>query len=395
MGQTVMRNGDQNDIFNHIPLMRPWLDETEWQALKEVILSGWVSQGPKTAEFERALASFTGAGFGVATNSCTSAIHLAFLTQGIRPGDEIIVPVFTCMADANAVLMAGAVPVFADIDERTFNIDPECAESMITHRTRGLLIVDQIGLPADLDSLTAVARKHDLIVVDDAATSLGARYRGKPLGGHGLVTTFSFHPRKMITTGEGGMMLTDSEEIAEKARIYRSAGASVSDFERHRAKGMILQQYDVAGFNYRMTDIQAAIGLIQFGKLEEMVRIRNEQARYYTESLGSMDELECPHVPDYAESCFSSYLVKIRKGCPVTPSGVIRVMSEKGISCRFGIMPLHREPYFRGRNLPDTLYPVCCDVASRSFFIPIFPGLKSGEMKTVVSVLKSVFKRSF
>ncbi|MCJ7812607.1 DegT/DnrJ/EryC1/StrS family aminotransferase, partial [bacterium] len=288
-------------------------------------------------------------------------------------------------------LMAGAIPVFADIDILTFNLDPSHAEQCITEKTKGILIIDQIGMPSNLDEMIKLAKKYDCILVDDAATSLVATYKGKYLGGHGIPTTYSFHPRKMITTGEGGMLVTDHPEINEKARILRSAGASVSDFERHKAKGTILQKYATQGFNYRMTDIQAAVGLIQMNRLPEMIRIRNEQAMYYREAIQEIDELEPPFVPSYVKSCFSSYLIKIRKGISITPSDVVHHMANQGISCRYGIMPLHREPYFAVRNLKDADYPVSCDVASRSFFIPIFPGLSQEEMDYIVNTLKSVF----
>ncbi|MBN2031444.1 DegT/DnrJ/EryC1/StrS family aminotransferase [bacterium] len=386
-----MKQVTDNTLFNHIPLMRPWLEIAEWEALKEVILSGWVSQGPKVQEFEQVVANFVGAKYGIATNSCTSAIHLALHTQGIQPGDEVILSDFTCMADANAILMAGAIPVFADIDIHTFNLDPNHVELCFTEKTKGILIIDQIGMPANLDEITELARKHDCILVDDAATSLGATYKGKYLGGHGIPTTYSFHPRKMITTGEGGMLVTDNPEINNKARILRSAGASVSDLERHKAKGTILQKYATNGFNYRLTDIQAAIGLIQMNRLPEMIRIRNEQAMYYSNAIQEIDELEPPFIPSYAKSCFSSYLIKIRKGISITPSDVIHHMADKSISCRYGIMPIHREPYFTVRSLKDEDYPASCDVASRSFFIPIFPGLLQEEMDKIVKTLKSVF----
>ncbi len=298
---------------NHIPLMKPWLGTEEWEVLKDVILSGWVSQGPKVQEFEQAIASFVGVKYAVATNSCTSAIHLSLRCLGVREGDEVILSDFTCMADANAVIMAGATPVFVDIDEKTFNIDPVKTEQAISEKTKAILVVDQIGLPADLDTFIEIAKKHNLRLVDDAATSLGAKYKGRYLGANGVTTMYSFHPRKMITTGEGGMLITYDKNIAEQAKILRASGASVSDLERHKAKGIILQKYYVNGYNYRMTDIQAAIGLVQMKKLPDIIRMRNEQAEYYTQAFSEIKELETPLVPKYATHAFSSYLLKIRK----------------------------------------------------------------------------------
>lgn len=383
-----------SELFDgHVPLLRPWLGEEEWSCLREVILSGWVSQGPKVAEFETAIASYVGARHAVATNACTSAIHLALRAHGVEPGDEVIMPNSTCMANANAVILAGAVPIFADIDPLTYNLDPRCVPAVIGPRTRAIMAVDQIGMPADLDALADLAKQHDLLLIDDAATALGATYKGKPLGGHGTTTTYSFHPRKMITTGEGGMLVTDHDGVAELARVMRAAGASVSDLERHKARGTVLQQYHVNGYNYRMTDIQAAIGLVQMTKLPEMLRIRRQQAAFYTEALQDVEQLLCPHVPDYAEPAFSSYLLKLHPEATITTRTIVDEMARRNVSCRYGIQPLHREPYFGPRGLHDANYPVTCDVAERTFFIPIFPGLTQQEQTHVVESLKQLLQR--
>jgi len=390
VGAFIVNDG----LFNHIPLMKPWLGLEEWEVLKDIILSGWVSQGPKVQEFEEKVASFLGVKYGVGTNACTSAIHLALRLHGVKEGDEVILPDLTCMANANAVMMAGAIPVFADIDERTFNLDPEKTERMITKKTRAILVVDQIGLPADLDAFIYLSRKYGLSLIDDAATALGAQYKGKYLGAQGITATFSFHPRKMITTGEGGMLVTDDGNIAEQARILRATGASVSDLERHKAKGVILQKYYVNGYNYRLTDIQAAIGIVQMKKLPEILRQRKEQGEYYTEELKGLEYLETPFVPEYATHAFSSYMIKIKKGFKITPKDVIFKMAEKNISCRFGIQPLHREPYFENRGFLDRDYPVSCDVAERSFFIPIFPGLLKEQTDYIIRNLREIFSLS-
>ena len=334
-----------SELFeNQIPLMKPWLGLEEWESLKDVILSGWVSQGQKVQEFEQCIASFIGVKHAVATNSCTSAIHLALKAHGIKEKDEVILPDSTCMADANAVIMAGAVPVFADIDERTYNIDPKRVEDLITEKTKAILMVDQIGLPADIERFIKIASRHNLVLIDDAATSLGAKYKDKYLGAHGVTTTFSFHPRKMITTGEGGMLVTDDKEIAERARVYRSAGASVSDLERHKAKGVILQKYYTNGYNYRMTDIQATMGIVQMKKLPEMLRQRKQQAEYYNKTFSDMDEIEVPFVPPYITHAYSSYLLKLKRNVKLNVEDIIDKMAKKNISCRFGIQPLLFHP---------------------------------------------------
>jgi dTDP-4-amino-4,6-dideoxygalactose transaminase len=372
---------------DHVPLLRPCLGESEVEAVREVILSGWVSQGPIVAQFERAVADFVGAAWGVATNSATSALHLALLVSGINPGDEVICPATTCMATANAICHVRATPVFADIEPDTFNIDPVHTAQLITQRTRAIMMVHQIGLPASLDELTALATDHDLKIIEDAATAVGATYKGQYLGASGNPTCYSFHPRKMITTGEGGMMMTGSQEQADRARVLRSAGASISDLVRHEAKGVLQQVYREVGYNYRLTDIQAAIGLVQLTRLPEMLQQRRKQAVYYDEHLAKLDEVRCPHVPTDRTHCYSSYCIQIRPGSRRSRDEVLESMANKGISCRRGIPPLYAEPYFR-QKCGDLVLPVSEQVGETSMFLPIFPGLGPEDLGRVLTALK-------
>lgn len=382
------------DLFSeHIPLMRPWLGQEEADAVREVIETGWVSLGPKVAEFERQIAALVGARHAVATTSATAALHLALQTLGLRRGDEVILPSFTCMANANAVIVAGGVPRFADIERDTYNLDPADVERRIGPATRAIMMVDQIGLPADLDAFRALAERRGLLLVDDAATALGSRYKGRYVGGHGVPTCYSFHPRKMITTGEGGMLVTDDEAMAERARVLRSTGASVSDLVRHQAKGAVFQQYFESGYNYRLTDMQAAVGLVQLRKLQAMLDQRTEQARVYGEQLNELDEVRPPHVPPYATHAWSSYCIRLTAAAKVSAEEVVRRMAARNVSCRRGIAPLHHEPVFaeemKGLVLPETEA-----AAVSTLFLPIFPGLTTAQQRQVVEALKQSLRSS-
>jgi perosamine synthetase len=362
-----------------IPLARPDFDSAEARAVADVLASGWVSQGPRVEEFERLFAARVGAAHGVATTSCTTALHLALILEGVGPGDEVICPSYSFIATANAVLYTGATPVFADIDPDSWNIDPHDAWSRVTPRTRAVLPVHQVGLPADLDAL-APFTAAGIPIVEDAACAIGATYRGNPVGSHGHLACWSFHPRKTISMGEGGMLTTDDAALAERARQLRSFAASVSDHARHQAAGIVYEEYRELGYNYRMTDLQAAIGIEQLKKLDGLLARRKAAARRYDEAFRAIGGVQIP--PSHGHS-YQSYAIRLRPACRVDRDVMLRELVDAGISCRRGIPPIHLEPLYRARVGPVSL-PVTEEVAARSIFLPIFASLSDDDQAFVI-----------
>lgn len=369
---------------NPIPFAFPSFGEEEIQRVTSVIESRWVSQGPVVADFERRLGEYVGAAEVVAANSCTSALLLALKVHDIGPGDEVICPTSTCMATVNPILLLGANVVLTDVDERTLNLDPEQIEQYITPKTRAILGVDQVGLPADWDAIAAVARRHELIVIEDAACALGAQYNSKPVGSLGWTTTFSFHPRKMITTGEGGAVVFADPALADRARRLRSHGAAVSDLARHRGGGLVRTNYPEPGMNFRMTDMQGALGVAQIQRVDDFLARRTEIADRYTRSLSAAPNLEGPFVPAWAKPSYQSYWLRIRNGGEDVRDELMAYLVERGVSCRHGMFPLHHEPCFshvKGR------FPAAEAIARDTLFLPIYPGLSEQAQDHILETL--------
>src|ERR1700716_728403 len=352
-----------------VPITKPALTEEEARAPYESIKSGWVTQGPKVAEFEKAVASYVGAKHGIATPPCTPGVHLALAPAGVGPGDEVIVPSFTFIASPNAILYAGATVVFAEIDPRTYNIDPNDIERRITKNTKAIMPVDQIGLSADMDAINAIAKKHGLDVVEDAAPAIGEDYKGRKVGSNAHQTVFSFHPRKVITTGEGGMITTDDDAFADRARKLRAHGMSVSDLDRHKSDRVIIEEYPELGFNYRMTDIQASIGLVQLRRLDELLRIRREKAHRYNTELAEVRGVEVPYVPAYASHIYQSYCLRLTKDCKLDREDLMTNLLRRGIATRRGVMASHLEKTYTDRNGKVSL-PVTEEATRSTMLIP-------------------------
>ena len=356
-----------------------------------MLASGWVAQGPKVAQFEELFAERIGVRHAVATTSCTTALHLALVVAGIGHGDEVICPSYSFIATANAILYAGATPVFADIEPDTWNLDPRDVEKRVTPRTKAILPVHQVGLAADLDRLRALAGGR-LILVEDAACAIGSTYHGRPVGSSGNIACFSFHPRKTISTGEGGMLTTDDGEIAEHARRLRSHAASVSALSRHEAKGVVFEEYGELGYNYRMSDLQAAVGVEQLRKLDHLLARRRAVADRYNAAFGSLAEVRIPATPPYAGHAYQSYGLYLTPGCRCDRDDMLRELAGLGISCRRGIPPIHLEPLYASRYDPISLL-VTEEVAARSIFLPIFASLSEADQHRVIDTVIAILTR--
>ena len=328
-----------------IPIARPVLGEREVEAARRAILSGWVTQGPEVAAFEREFAAAVGAAHACAMSSCTTALHLALVAAGVGPGDEVVTVSHSFIATANAVRYCGAVPVFVDVELDTFNIDPALVDAAITPRTKALLVVHQLGMPCDLASLVATARRRGVPVVEDAACAIGSEIRwqgewqriGRP---HGDMACFSFHPRKLLSTGDGGMVVTASADTDTRLRLLRQHGMSVPDTVRHASTQVVFEGYPVVGFNYRLTDIQAAIGREQLARLAGFVARRRELAARYATALAGVPGIVVPREPEWARTNWQTYAVRLETA---NQRQVMQRMLDDGVSTRRGVMNAHRE----------------------------------------------------
>ncbi|MFD8598622.1 DegT/DnrJ/EryC1/StrS family aminotransferase [Kitasatospora sp. NPDC059646] len=370
-----------------IPVMIPWLGEEEARAAADAVRSGWVAQGPRVAEFERAFAAHLGVPHAVAVSSCTTALHLALIGAGVGPGDEVVVPSFSFIATANAVTYVGATPVFADVDPATGNLTPDTVAPLLTDRTRAVIAVDQGGVPVDLDAIGESVRPRGITVIEDAACAAGSAYRGRPAGAGAGIAAFSFHPRKLLTTGEGGMVTCHDAELAARLRRLREHGMSVSAADRHAGAGgaAVLETYDEIGFNHRMTDVQAAIGLVQLGKLPAMVARRRELAGRYRELLGAESAGRLVGDPVHGTSNFQSLWLLLPEDAPER-GAVLGALAAQGVSARRGIMAAHLEaPYKGAARVP---LPVTELLTSRTLILPLYHSLTEEQQERVVDALR-------
>ncbi len=375
-----------------IPIAKPTLDEREAEAVRRVILSGWITQGPEVAAFEREFAECVGAPHACAVSNCTTALHLALLAAGVGHGDEVITVSHSYIATANSVRYCGARPVFVDIQPDTFNMDPHMVEAAITPKTKAILCVHQIGMPCDLDRLLPIARQHALPLIEDAACAIGSEIRwngkweriGKP---HGDAACFSFHPRKILSTGDGGMITTRHKDWDAKFRLWRQHSMSVPDTVRHGSPKVIFESYPEIGYNYRMTDVQAAIGREQLKRLPDILSRRREMAAVYGARLSAIPGLRVPVEPEWARSNWQSYAIRLSED--VDQLQVMQALLDGGISTRRGIMCAHREPAYADLPCP---WPLTESERAQEqcVLVPLYHAMTKQEQDLVIGRLENI-----
>jgi len=366
-------------MSKEIPITRPWLGAAEARSLAGALEDRWVGQGPRVEQFERRLAARVGASHAVAVSSGTTALHLALLVTEVGPGDEVIVPALSFIATANSVRMVGARPVFADVDPATLNIDPADAAHRITPRTRALIAVHQLGLPADLAQLGDLGKKHGLTLIEDAACALGSTWRGAPIGRpEGTIACFSFHPRKIITTGEGGALTLSDDAMAGQLRRLRNHGGDAG-----AAPGTI--QYAQLGYNYRMSDLHAAVGLAQLDRLDEILNRRKRIAQQYDTRLSGHPLLSTPPVLPDATHNYQSYHVVVSEDASTTTADLVARLATQSISAQGGLTAIHREPAYADETTPSL--PHAEALHRQGLFLPIYPELDDEDVTRVCDTL--------
>ncbi|MFY9308878.1 MAG: DegT/DnrJ/EryC1/StrS family aminotransferase [Bacteroidia bacterium] len=373
-----------------IPISKPYLTADEAQAAYDTILTAWITQGPKVMELEERFAKYVGARYAVAVSNCTTGLHLAMIVAGIGPDDEVICPSMSYIATANSIKYVGAKPVFAEVGE-DYNIDVVHAEKLITPKTKAILIVHQIGFPADIDAFKALCNKYNLKLIEDAACAAGSSYKGAKIGSHSDLVCFSFHPRKVVSTGDGGMVTTNNEEYYNRMKLLRQHGMSINDRVRHSSDKVLFEDHLEVGYNYRMTDIQAAVGIKQIEKLDWIVEERRKIGLYYLEQLAAVSNIRLPKENENVHSNFQSFSIYLEPECKISRNDLMQRLLDMRIATRRGIMTTHRQTayadYCKGLELP-----VSEDLCDRSILIPLYIPMHQEDIDKVVNSLKALLK---
>ncbi|NUP60417.1 MAG: DegT/DnrJ/EryC1/StrS family aminotransferase [Pseudarthrobacter sp.] len=376
-------------VVARIEVTKPWLGPEEAHALADVVYSGCVAQGPKVKEFEARFAMAHGARFAVATSSCTTALHLALVVAGIGPGDDVVVPSLTFIAAANAVTYVGARPVFCDVDPATGNVTAETLHAALTLDTRAVIVVDQAGVPVDLDPIRALCDRHEITLIEDAACAAGSRYRGGPVGVGADVAVWSFHPSHILTTGEGGMLTTRRADWAVRARALREHSSNLAVLDGGESCLSPREICLEVGFDYRMTDLQAAVGIVQLGRLPQMVERRRKIAATYIEALAGVKGLRIVSDPPYGTTNFQSLWLEVLPTFPATRETLLGRLAEAGISGRRGPYAAHRQPAYRWRDTGNASLRGTERLCDRTLVLPVFHEIDTASINRVINAIRN------